>query len=62
MAEYYDTPGTQSGLPKYYGNWDANYWVVAPTPDSTYLITLAYIKTTNFYNRFFWKHSRYLCK
>ena len=44
MAEYYDTPGTQSGLPKYYGNWDANYWVVAPTPDSTYAITLAYTK------------------
>ena len=44
MAEYYDTPSTQSGLPKYYGNWDANYWVVAPTPDSTYLITLAYTK------------------
>ena len=44
MAEYYNTPGTQAGLPKYYGNWDANYWVVAPTPDSTYLITLAYIK------------------
>jgi len=44
MAEYYDTPGTQSGLPKYYGNWDANYWVVAPTPDSPYLITLAYTK------------------
>jgi len=44
MATYYDTPGTQSGLPKYYANWDANYWVVAPTPDSTYLITLAYVK------------------
>jgi hypothetical protein len=44
MAEYYDTPSTQSGLPKYYGNWDANYWVVAPTPDSTYQITLAYTK------------------
>jgi hypothetical protein len=44
MAEYYNTPGTQSGLPKYYANWDANYWVVAPTPDNTYLITLAYIK------------------
>jgi len=44
MAEYYNTPGTQSGLPKYYANWDANYWVVAPTPDSSYLITLAYIK------------------
>ena len=44
MAEFYNTPGTQSGLPKYYANWDANYWVVAPTPDSTYLITLAYVK------------------
>ena len=44
MAEYYNTPSTQSGLPKYYGNWDANYWVVAPTPDDTYAITLAYTK------------------
>ena len=44
MAEYYNTPGTASGLPKYYGNWDANYWVVAPTPNSTNLITLAYTK------------------
>ena len=44
MAEYYNTPGTQSGLPKYYANWDANFWVVAPTPDSTYQITLAYVK------------------
>ena len=44
MAEYYDTPGTASGIPKYYGNWDAEYWVVAPTPDSTYEITLAYVK------------------
>ena len=44
MAEYYDTPSTQSGFPKYYGNWDANFWVVAPTPDSTYEITLAYVK------------------
>jgi hypothetical protein len=44
MAEFYDTPGTQSGFPKYYANWDANFWVVAPTPDSTYQITLAYIE------------------
>ena len=44
MAEYYNTPGTSSGIPKYYANWDANFWVVAPTPDSTYLITLAYTK------------------
>lgn len=44
MAEYYNTPGTAAGIPKYYGNWDANYWVVAPTPNSTNLITLAYTK------------------
>ena len=44
MAEYYNTPSTSSGIPKYYANWDANYWVVAPTPDATYLITLAYTK------------------
>ena len=44
MTEYYNTPATQSGLPKYYGNWDANFWVVAPTPDNTYEITLAYTK------------------
>ena len=44
MAEYYDDPSTSSGIPKYYANWDANFWVVAPTPDDTYQITLAYNK------------------
>ena len=44
MAEYYNTPGTSSGLPKYYGNWDADFWVVAPTPNATFEITLAYTK------------------
>ena len=44
MAAFYDRPGTASGLPKYYANWDANFWVVAPTPNSTYEITLAYMK------------------
>ncbi len=44
MATFYDTPGTASGLPKYYANWDANFWVVAPTPNSNFEITLAYIK------------------
>ena len=44
MAEYYDTPSTSSGLPKYYANWDANFWVVAPTPNATFEITLAYVK------------------
>ena len=41
MTEYYNTPSTADGLPKYYANWDANFWVVAPTPDQTYQITLA---------------------
>jgi hypothetical protein len=44
MASFYSTPGTGSGIPKYYANWDANYWVVSPTPNSTNLITLAYTK------------------
>ena len=44
MTEYYNTPSTASGLPKYYANWDANFWVVAPTPNSTFEITLAYVK------------------
>ena len=45
MAEYYSTPSTSAvGIPKYYGNWDEEFWVVAPTPDKTYSITLAYNK------------------
>ena len=44
MAAFYDTPSTAQGFPKYYANWDANFWVVAPTPNSTYEITLAYVK------------------
>ena len=45
MAEYYSTPGTAAvDIPKYYANWDETYWVVAPTPDKTYAITLCYDK------------------
>ena len=45
MAEYYSTPGTQAvDIPKYYANWDEEFWVIAPTPDKTYEITLAYNK------------------
>lgn len=45
MAEYYSTPGTSAvDIPKYYANWDETFWVVAPTPDKTYEITLAYDK------------------
>jgi hypothetical protein len=45
MAEYYVTPGSSStSIPKYYGNWDEEYWVIAPTPDTAYEITMAYNK------------------
>ena len=45
MAEYYDTPSTSStSLPKYWANWDESYWVVAPTPDTAYEITMAFNK------------------
>ena len=44
MAEYYSTPNTASGIPKYYGNWDAEFWVVSPTPNAQFSITLAYTK------------------
>ena len=45
IAEYYSTPGTSAvDIPKYYANWDENFWVVAPTPDKTYEITLGYNK------------------
>ena len=45
MAEYYATPSSSStSIPKYYANWDEEYWVVAPTPDTAYEITLAYNK------------------
>ena len=45
MAEYYATPGSSStNIPKYYANWDEDNWVVAPTPNADYPITLAYNK------------------
>ena len=50
IATYYDTPGTASStLPKYYANWDENYWVIAPTPNAAYEITLAYNKNCLLY-------------
>ena len=44
MATFMILLQQQSGIPKYYANWDANFWVVAPTPNATYEITLAYMK------------------
>ena len=33
-----------TGTPKYWANWDEEYWVVAPTPDTAYEITMAFNK------------------
>jgi len=45
MSEFYSTPGSSSvDIPRYYSNWDTEFWVVAPTPDKSYKITLGYNK------------------
>ena len=41
MAEFNPTGST--GVPKYYGYWDEDTLVFAPTPDATYTIQLNYI-------------------
>ena len=41
MSEFNPTGAT--GVPKYYGMWDQDTIVVAPTPNATYTIQLNYI-------------------
>ena len=46
MAEYAltrsDADSTTNGKPKYWGNWDANNLLLAPTPDAAYTIEMWY--------------------
>ena len=46
LATYHPDPDNSSdyGKPKYYAHWDADNWVVAPTPNAAYVLTMAYIK------------------
>ena len=46
LATYAPDPDNSSdrGRPKYYAHWDNDNWVVAPTPDAAYVLTMAYIK------------------
>ena len=46
IATYHPDPDNASdrGRPKYFANWDNDNWVVAPTPDAAYALTMAYIK------------------
>ena len=41
MSEF--NPTANTGVPKYYSNWDETRIVVAPTPNATYTIQLNYI-------------------
>ena len=46
IATYHPDPDNSDdrGKPKYFANWDNDNWVVAPTPDASYVLTMAYIK------------------
>jgi hypothetical protein len=46
LAEYSPTPGSSTyyAEPKYYATWNDTTWFVAPTPDSSYIINIAYYK------------------
>jgi len=46
LAEYTANPTSTSlyGEPKYYANWDDDTWFVAPVPNTTYTINIAYKK------------------
>ena len=46
IATYHPDPDNSSdrGKPKYFAHWDNDNWVVAPTPDASYVLTMAYIK------------------
>ena len=41
MSEF--NPAESTGVPKYYGMWDKDTIVIAPTPNATYTIQLNYI-------------------
>ena len=41
MSEF--NPAESTGVPKYYGMWDDNTIIIAPTPNATYTIQLNYI-------------------
>jgi hypothetical protein len=44
LAEYNPQPGSSTyyAEPKYWANWNATTWFVAPTPDQSYGINIAY--------------------
>jgi hypothetical protein len=46
IATYHPDPDNSDdhAIPKYFAHWDNDNWVVAPTPDKAYVLTMAYEK------------------
>jgi hypothetical protein len=46
LGEYNNEPSNSStyGEPKYWADWNATTWFVAPTPDDNYTINIAYLQ------------------
>ena len=68
MSEF--NPAESTGVPKYYGMWDKNTIVFAPTPNATYTIQLNYIlkdsglsstNTTTYISEYFPNGLLYAC-
>ena len=68
MSEF--NPAESTGVPKYYGMWDKDTIVIAPTPNATYTIQLNYIlkdpglsstNTTTYISEYFPNGLLYAC-
>ena len=46
LAEYNSNPSSTTSYaePKYWANWNATTWFIAPTPDNNYTINIAYFQ------------------
>ena len=43
-AVEYQNEANQTGLPLYYADWDAEHWLISPTPDQAYRYQISYFK------------------
>jgi len=43
FVQTYTPDGTDSGLPKYYAQFDVDYFIIGPAPDAAYLMELHYL-------------------
>lgn len=60
LVDYWPSVSTMDA-PKYFSDWNADYWTLAPTPDSNYVFTVTYghqvsalssVVQTNYYTDF----------